>query len=402
MAKDTPLPPPTSTAVASPKAPGSTDQETPPQLQLEGVAVEVGGSTHLYDTDLSLAAGLNVLIGSTGAGKTTLMRLMAGLDRPTRGRITLNGRDMSGVAVQKRNTAMVYQQFINYPSLTVYQNIASPLKIQGVPRTEIDRRVQEVAELVRIDHLLNLLPAELSGGQQQRTAMARALVKDAQLLLFDEPLVNLDYKLREELRTELRDLFKRRRAIVVYATTEPLEALLLGGHLVVMDRGRVLQSGPTVAVYHRPNSVRVGEVFSDPPINLMDGQVSDGEAQLGGGWSIPLQGHLQGRAPGSYRFGIRANHLSITPVGPDAVPLATTIELAEVNGSETFIHVGHHGGSWVVQEEGVHPMGLGQGLQVFLDPHHLFAFDGDGRLVAAPPRPGTRASTTWEGGHGSH
>ena len=184
-----------------------------------------------------------MLLGPTLAGKTSLMRLMAGLDRPTAGRVLVDGVDVTGQSVRKRSVAMVYQQFINYPTLTAYDNIASPLRLQGVAAAEIDRQVRDTARLLHIDHLLDRLPAELSGGQQQRLAIARALVKRASLLLLDEPLVNLDYKLREELRAELRDLFARQQTTVVYATTEPLEALIMGGEVIVMDEGRVLQTG---------------------------------------------------------------------------------------------------------------------------------------------------------------
>lgn len=222
-------------------------------LTFENVTKMVGGTPHLYTADFTLGRGLNVLIGPTLAGKTTLLRLMAGLDQPTRGRVLVNGRDMADVPVRKRNVAMVYQQFINYPSFTVYDNIASPLRRAGIGKAAIDRRVRETADLVQIGDLLDRLPAELSGGQQQRTAMARALVKDADLLLFDEPLVNLDYKLREELRAEMREIFARREAIVVYATTEPLEALLLGGAVVVLDQGESCKPAPPFPCFITPN-----------------------------------------------------------------------------------------------------------------------------------------------------
>src|SRR5271168_1424451 len=162
-------------------------------------------------TDVSLTLGkgtMNILLGPTLSGKTTLMRLMAGLDKPTVGRIVSNGVDVTGVSVRRRSVAMVYQQFVNYPSLTVYENIASPLRVQGKPRVEIEKRVQEAARLLKLEPYLARTPLQLSGGQQQRTAIARALVKGADLVLLDEPLANLDYKLREELRTELPRIFE--------------------------------------------------------------------------------------------------------------------------------------------------------------------------------------------------
>jgi glycerol transport system ATP-binding protein len=181
-------------------------------LSLQNIDKVVGRETHLKDINLALEPGSrNVLLGRTQAGKTSLLRIMAGIDRPTKGKILIDDRNVTRVSVRKRSVAMVYQQFINYPSLTVFKNIASPLKVSGVPRAEIDRRVRETAAMLHLEDLLDRLPAELSGGQQQRIAIARALVKEAQLLLLDEPLVNLDYKLREELRMELQEIFEAGR-----------------------------------------------------------------------------------------------------------------------------------------------------------------------------------------------
>ena len=252
-------------------------------LLLQDISKIVNQEGYLKDVNLEFKSGSqNVLLGHTLSGKTSLLRVMAGLDRPTRGHIRIGDRDVTGVSVRNRSVAMVYQQFINYPSLTVYNNIASPLKIGGMNKGEIDRRVRETAEMLHIEDLLNRIPSELSGGQQQRTAIARALVKDAHLLLLDEPLANLDYKLREELRVELQEIFAQREAIVVYTTTEPAEALMLGGNIVVLDEGRVLQSGLTPDVYHNPITTKVAEVFSDPPINYLPCTVEGRTASLGG------------------------------------------------------------------------------------------------------------------------
>ena len=356
-------------------------------LVLDNVSKMVGRETHIDRVSLELDPGAPVvLLGRTLAGKTTLIRLMAGLDRPTKGRVMVDGRDVTGVSVRNRNVAMVYQQFINYPSFTVFDNIASPLRRAGLAKGEVDRKVREAAAILRIEGLLDRLPNELSGGQQQRTALARALVKDADLLLLDEPLMNLDYKLREELRGELQAIFGGRKSIVVYATTEPLEALLIGGTTVILDEGKALQVGPTLEVYHRPASVRVGEVFSDPPMNLVAGRVEDGNLRLDGDIIVPRAGHLADLATGSYRFGIRANHLFVVREMPDLVFFDATVELAEISGSETFIHAARGGFSWVVQEEGVHSFSLGHVVRVFLNPRDIFVFDEVGRLAAAPVR----------------
>ena len=235
-------------------------------------------------------------------------------------------------------------------------------------------------------------PDELSGGQQQRTALARALVREADLLLVDEPLVNLDYKLREQLRDELKSIFAERRSIVVYSTTEPLEALLLGGNIQVLNAGRLLQSGPTIDVYQRPATVEVGRVFSDPPINLLPGRIAAGQARIGE-VTLQLSGALLGLPEGTYQFGVRASHLSVGDSrghAPEAVALEATVELAEISGSETFIHLRHADTSFVVQEEGVASLALGERLQVWLDPARLYAFQPEGALVAAPERRGFR------------
>ena len=258
-------------------------------LQLENVSRAVDGVDFIRDADLTFEAGsFNVLLGRTLAGKTSLMRLMAGLDQPDSGRILHNSEDVTGQGVRKRNVSMVYQQFINYPNLTVYENIASPLRLAKMKEQELDRRVKETAAMLHIDNLLSRYPLELSGGQQQRTAMARALVKDATLILFDEPLVNLDYKLREELRSELRQLFRERQCIAVYATTEANEALALGGTTTLLHEGRVVQTGPVAEVYRRPVNTLAAELFSEPPMNLLPGKVTGNSVTFGATTTSPV------------------------------------------------------------------------------------------------------------------
>jgi glycerol transport system ATP-binding protein len=354
-------------------------------LKLDNVQKVVGGEIHLKDINLEFAPGSrNVLLGRTLAGKTSLLRILAGLDRPSKGRVFMNGKDVTGVSVRKRSVAMVYQLFINYPSLTVYQNIASPLKTSGVHKTEIDRQVREIAEMLRIDDLLDRLPSELSGGQQQRTAIARAMVKKAKLLLMDEPLVNLDYKLREELRVELQVIFKQRKAIVVYTTTEPSEALMLGGNIVVMDEGCILQDGPTAEVYRKPATVKVAEVISDPPINFLSGRIQGGVAIIGQDIHVPLEHALKALRDGDYRFGIRSNHLFLSKNGDADAQIHARVELAEINGSETFIHFNHAGKRLVVQEDGIHPHRIGSTVTLYISAHCLFIYNLEGNLVASP------------------
>jgi glycerol transport system ATP-binding protein len=357
------------------------------RLALENVTRRIGDEVHIHRTDLALEPGLNVLLGPTTAGKTSLMRLMAGLDRPTTGRVVEDGTDVTGKAVRTRSVAMVYQQFINYPSFTLYENIASPLRLAGFDRATVDDRVRATARTLRIEDLLDRLPAQLSGGQQQRCAIARALVKEANLLLLDEPLVNLDYKLREELRAELRAIFAARDAVVVYATTEPMEALIMGGSVVVLDEGRALQSGPTLDVYRHPASMRVAQVFSDPPMNLVPGRIHDGRVRMGRDVTFAAEGHLADLAAGDYTFGVRASHLTLTRSNGHEVTVPAAVELSEISGSETFIHAEHGETRLVVQEEGVHAHEMGSTVDLFLDPARVFAFAADTGALAAAPTP---------------
>ena len=349
------------------------------ELDLQGISKKVGAQTWLYGLDLALRPGaVTILLGATRAGKTSLMRIMAGLDAPTTGSVRVDGVDVVGVPVRQRNVSMVYQQFINYPSMTVFDNIASPLKLRG--DTDIAQRVQALASKLHIEMFLDRYPAALSGGQQQRVALARALAKDAPLLLLDEPLVNLDYKLREELRDELTTLFAASNATVVYATTEPGEALLLGGYTVVMDAGELLQYGPTAEVFQRPQSIRVARAFSDPPMNLLAaGAVADG-LQIGGALTLPWQGPL---ATGALTAGLRASALRVQARLGD-VALAGVAELAEISGSDTFVHLSTALGAVVAQLVGVHYFELGAAVTMHFSPQDVYLFDAQGALLRAP------------------
>jgi len=356
-------------------------------LQLHDLSYRFGSETWLHPMDLTLTQGVNVLLGATLAGKTTLLRLMAGLERPTTGRIMIGGRDVTGVPVRQRNISMVYQQFINYPSLTVYENIASPLRIARLPEATIEQRVQSLAATLRLTPFLERRPAQLSGGQQQRIALARALAKDTDLILLDEPLVNLDYKLREDLRNQLSQLFAQRRITVVYATTEPQEALQLGGHTVLLAEGRLIQSGPTLEVFRRPATLAAARAFSDPPLNEIRAQIdaASSTAVLPGGVRLPLPRALALLANTSSEvvLGIRAHHLTtIARTGASAI--SGRVELAEISGSETYLHVASDGLSLVAHLPGVHELALGQPCSLHVDPADVYCFDAHGQLMFAP------------------
>jgi glycerol transport system ATP-binding protein len=277
---------------------------------------------------------------------------------------------------------MVYQQFINYPSMSVYDNIASPMKLMGMAKTEIDARVRETAKLMKLTPMLERKPLELSGGQQQRCALARALVKNAGLVLLDEPLANLDYKLREELRAEIPRIFEASGSIFVYATTEPEEALLLGGNTATLWEGRVTQFGPTPSVYRQPVDATTARVFSDPPMNFLQISKTGNRIMFGDGQSAAATGSLARLADGRYTAGFRPNHLEIGKKDDDAMEFRAILTVTELTGSETFVHLDHHGERWVGLVHGVHNLPIGEELTVWLAPRHVYIFGEDGTLVA--------------------
>lgn len=352
-------------------------------LELHDIELSVGGQAHILPTRLTLHRGtLNVLLGPTLSGKTSLMRLMAGLDRPTGGRILWDGQDVTGAKVQNRDVAMVYQQFINYPAMTVYDNIASPLRLKHLPAADIDRKTREVADLMKLTPLLDRKPLELSGGQQQRCALARALVKDAGLVLLDEPLANLDYKLREELRVEMPRIFEDSGAIFVYATTEPEEALLLGGNTATLWQGRVSQFGPTATVFRNPSDMTTARVFSDPPMNFFEVRKQDGRITFSEGQSFGISPQMADVPDGTYVAGFRPAHLELSRHTENAVAFGCTLRTTEITGSETFLHLNHLNDRWVGVVHGVHDLAPEARLSVWLDPEHAYLFDLDGQLKA--------------------
>lgn len=353
-------------------------------LELQQVSLKVDGESHIYPVDLTLVPGeFNILLGTTLAGKTSLMRLMAGLEKPTTGNIVFEGQDVTGQSVQKRDVAMVYQQFINYPNFTVYQNIASPMQLRGLDRAGIKKAVNEVADLLQLTPMLKRLPGELSGGQQQRVALARALVKGSRLVLLDEPLANLDYKLREELREQLPILFRDAGATVVYATTEPGEALLLGGQTAAMHEGRVTQFGATASVYQAPNSALTASVFSDPPMNLVSVTKRDNRLSLNNDASWPLPSTAAALADGTYQLGVRPHHITLTPQGDASVPVRGSVLLNELTGSDSTIHADVAGNTWISQTQGIHKVQRGDSVELYVNPERCFLFDTTGQRVAS-------------------
>ena len=350
-------------------------------LELKRVEKKVGQNTHIYRTDLSFQKNsINILLGSTLAGKTTLMQIMAGLDKPTNGEIWFDNKNVTGMTVQKRNVSMVYQQFINYPNFTVFDNIASPLKITGMNSGEIKKKVGEVSELLKLSGMLNKKPNELSGGQQQRTALARALVKDSGLILLDEPLANLDFKLREELREELPKLFENRECIVVYATTEPSDALLIGGNTATVMQGKIIQYGKTIDVYNKPSNLISAKVFSDPPINVSEIKKTGDTFSLLND-SVKWKSSNVKIKDVRYKVGIRPHNITTYREGSNSVEIKGKVLISELSGSESLIHFRNFNSDWVSLSNGTHQMNVGQEAKLYMNVDEFMYFDQSNKLV---------------------
>ena len=347
-------------------------------LELEEITKTVKGVVHIKPTTLSLEIGrFNVLLGETGSGKTSLIKMMAGLDPIASGRILMDGEDVTHLTTQGRQISLVHQFFVNYPHMSVFENIASPLRVAGLAKSEIEGRVEEAADILQLRPMLDRKPHELSGGQQQRTALARAIAKDSKAVFLDEPLANLDYKLREELREQLPELFAGRGAVVVYATSEPEEALLLGGHTALMQDGRVTQFGPTAEIYRAPASLAAAQVFSDPPINVAP-VVKSGATISMGDVEWQTQADI---ADGAYTMAIRPNHVLPQSAQGASVPLVGRVGITELSGSESSAHFDVAGHAWVSLAHGVHPYEIGEDHTFYLDPTQCFFFAADGSRV---------------------
>ncbi len=348
-------------------------------LQVSNITKIVAGQVHIKPTTLTLETGhFNVLLGKTGSGKTSLIKMMAGLDPIADGQILMDGQDVTKLSTQKRNISLVHQFFVNYPHMTVYDNIASPLKVAGMAQSEIQGRVEEAADILQLRPMLNRRPHELSGGQQQRTALARAIAKESRAVFLDEPLANLDYKLREELREQLPELFAGRGAVVVYATSEPEEALLLGGYTGLMDDGNVAQFGPTAALYRKPETLVAAAVFSDPPINSATVTKEGNIVRMGDAvWDAPDAG----MADGNYVVAVRPHHVSPVQTAKNTVALSGEVLVTELSGSESSAHFRMPAADWVSLAHGVHPYEIGVTHPFYLDPNACFYFAPDGARV---------------------
>jgi multiple sugar transport system ATP-binding protein len=296
------------------------------------------GAYHaIRDVSVDIADGeFVVLVGPSGCGKSTLLRMLAGLETIESGDIVIGGKNVNDLPPKSRDIAMVFQNYALYPHMSVAQNMSFSLWLQRMPKAEIKARVDRAASILGLEALLNRKPKQLSGGQRQRVAMGRAIVRDPQVFLFDEPLSNLDAKLRVQMRGEIRELHHRLRTTTIYVTHDQVEAMTMADKIVVMQNGVVEQVGAPLDLYDRPRNAFVASFIGSPAMNFLDGRVDGGAFLTDAGLRIPLP---DGAPANAVRLGIRPEHLTLQP---DGMPFE--LSLVEPTGSETQIagKVGNH------------------------------------------------------------
>ncbi len=355
-----------------------------PGIRLERLEKRFGEQTVLHALDLEVAEGsFTVLVGPSGCGKTTTLRLVAGLETPTAGRIRIGDRDVTRLEPRARNVAMVFQNYALYPHMTVYDNMAFGLRARRVPEAEIRRRIARVAAMLGLEALLERRPRQLSGGQQQRVAIGRAIVREPDVFLFDEPLSNLDAKLRVAMRTELRRLQRRLGVTTLYVTHDQEEAMTLGDRIAVMEGGRLLQYGTPREIYFRPADLAVARFVGSPAMNLIEGTLGPD------GFRAPDL-HLPAvRGPaGRVVLGIRPDDIHPFREGRGLVgPLVARVELVELLGPRAVLtlRLGGRELTAVMAEGEVRELGEGAELALGLDPARLHLFDAaSGRRLPDP------------------
>ena len=347
------------------------------QVRLVGITKSFGDVRVIHGVDCIFADGeFVVILGPSGCGKSTLLRIIAGLEQQTAGQLFIGDRDVSAVEPKDRNIAMVFQNYALYPHMSVYDNMAYGLKVRGMKKTEIDERVRRAAKTLELEPLLERKPRQLSGGQRQRVAMGRAIVRDPQVFLFDEPLSNLDAKLRVQMRVEIKRLHQSFRTTSVYVTHDQVEAMTLADRLIVMNGGRVEQNGTPMQVYSRPATTFVAGFIGSPPMNMVDGRLDGaGAAVAVAGGTVPLTAPIAGSANRPVRVGIRPEHMHVSATSSFAV----AVDLVEALGADTLVHgrLGDAGGLLTLRLPGNARVVAGDRLPVGISPDDVHVFDAE-------------------------
>jgi len=357
-------------------------------VQFEDVAKRYGAVSIIEGMNLGIEPGeFMVLVGPSGCGKSTALRMIAGLEAITAGTVSINGRAVNELAPKERDVAMVFQNYALYPHMTVRENIEFGLKIRKVPPTERATLVNDAAKALGLEPYLDRKPKELSGGQRQRVALGRAIVRKPSVFLFDEPLSNLDAKLRVQMRAEIKRLQHRLGVTTVYVTHDQTEAMTMGHRIAVMKDGKLQQVGTPLEVYERPENLFVAQFIGTPPMNFLSGIISaDGAAVEGKGFRLPVPAELasQGRAGRAVLVGIRPEHLLVSGGGP---ALAAQVEILEPLGDQLVVHAKLEDAPLVFKVDPHRVLKIGQTVEVFVGSDHLHLFDAatERRLTAGTP-----------------
>lgn len=338
-------------------------------LLIEKVSKRFGQTQVLHEINMELADGeFLVLVGPSGCGKSTLMNIVAGLEEPSTGRLMLGARDITALPPDERDVAMVFQSYALYPNMTVAQNIAFPLEMRKVPKPEREKAVQEVARMLQIGHLLERKPRQLSGGQRQRVAIGRALARHPSLFLFDEPLSNLDAKLRVDMRAELKKLHMNTGVTTIYVTHDQVEAMTLGNRIAVLKDGLIQQLATPMELYERPANLFVAEFIGSPSINLWDGDIaSDGTVRMG---SLSTGMKLPEFAGKSVRIGVRPEDLLA-----GSGDIQARVTLTEPTGAESYVLTDTHLGELTLRMPGASSLAPGDALRLGFNPAKVHVFD---------------------------
>jgi multiple sugar transport system ATP-binding protein len=357
-------------------------------VELRGVVKSYDGkNTVIHGIDLEIRHGeFVVFVGPSGCGKSTLLRMIAGLETISGGEIRIGDRVVNDLAPRQRDIAMVFQDYALYPHKTLYDNMAFGLRLRKTPEAEIDQRVMDAARLLKIDHMLDRRPAALSGGQRQRVAIGRAIVRQPQVFLFDEPLSNLDAQLRNEMRSEIKRLHQRLGATIVYVTHDQVEAMTLADRIAVLSAGHKMQYDTPEAVYNRPAALFVAGFTGAPAMNLVPCTLHAGHADLGAGVHVPLPKALAERAAAAsgLTLGVRPENLALAPTAADAIALPAEVSLLEPLGAETLATLKIGSVEMVARCPASFRDAPGTRLTVHVQPEHLHLFDAQSGQALRP------------------
>ncbi len=357
------------------------------EVELRGVKKNYGTVEAIKDLDLSVERSeFCALLGPSGCGKSTLLRMIAGLEVVTRGTIYIGGVDVTNVPPAKRRIAMVFQSYALYPHMTVRQNISFSLRVAKAPRDLIERRTLEVARMLQLEMLLDRKPAQLSGGQRQRVAIGRALVREPEVFLFDEPLSNLDAMLRVQMRVEIAKLHKDLKATMIYVTHDQVEAMTLADKIVVLDHGVISQIGAPMDLYLQPENKFVASFIGSPTMNFVPAELrgAEGDAaalDLKGGGKVTVKTRKPAQKNGSLELGIRPEHVGISTAGAANASLPGTIQIIEHLGNATIMYVDTPAGQIVVQDDGDVKAKAGENVGVIFDPARCHVFASNGHVL---------------------